>query len=180
MGRHNLLTAFIQKVTIATNFSFLLQLGKKCVSFQNVNLHTFYTLSFPERRWSIWLLDYLHPVCSANSMEFSVFNWSWESYTYNFPYIYSRCMPEEAISAIAYNHPHSHSNGGSNGFRINNLHLRGLAPQSSVQQTSQAQSQPLQTPTSMYCDQQQQQLQQQQQQRQNGNMPYLDNHMLHT
>ena len=47
-------------------------------------------------------------------------------------------MPEEAIPAIAYNHP-SH---GGNGFRINHMHLRGLeAPQPSSLQT-QPQSQP--------------------------------------
>ncbi|XP_045177202.2 myelin regulatory factor-like isoform X3 [Mercenaria mercenaria] len=83
------------------------------------------------------------------------------------------CLPEEAISAIAYNHPHSNGNG----FKINNLHLRGLGSQLGPQQTSisqtQAQSSP---PNSMYCSQQQQR-----QPNINTSLPYMDNHpMLHT
>ena len=94
-------------------------------------------------------------------------------------------MPEEAISAIAYNHPHANNNG----FKINNLHLRGLGnhidaqrslgSQIGSQQTSvsQVQSSP---PNSMYCNQQQQQ-QQQRQVNVNTSLPYMDNHpMLHT
>ncbi|XP_060570604.1 myelin regulatory factor-like isoform X3 [Ruditapes philippinarum] len=86
------------------------------------------------------------------------------------------CMPEEAISAIAYNHPHPNSNG----FKINNLHLRGLGSHLGTQQTtvSQVQSSP---PNSMYCNQQQQQQQQQRQTNMNTSLPYMDNHpILHT
>lgn len=85
------------------------------------------------------------------------------------------CMPEEAISAIAYNHPHTNGNG----FKINNIHLRGLGSQLGSQQPSisqgqgQAQGSP---PSSMYCNQQQQR-----QQNMNTSLPYMDVHpMLHT
>ena len=80
-------------------------------------------------------------------------------------------MPEEAIPAIAYNHPHTNGNG----FKINNIHLRGLTSQMGLQQTNisqtQAQSSP---PNSMYCNQGQQR-------QVNTALPYMDNHpMLNT
>ena len=86
-----------------------------------------------------------------------------------------RCLPEE----LTYTNPHP---GGGNGFKINNIHLRGLAQPPVTQPPAMTQSSGQHIPTSMYCSQQQQQQQQQQQHLPVSNgLHYVDNnHLMHT
>ncbi|KAL4224813.1 hypothetical protein ACF0H5_015509 [Mactra antiquata] len=85
-----------------------------------------------------------------------------------------RHLPEDTIPAIAYSQPHSNPNG----FRINNIHLRGLGSSGAQipnHSPEQIQGTP---PNSIYCSQQNQQ----RQTNINTSIPYsVDNHsMLHT
>lgn len=87
-----------------------------------------------------------------------------------------RCIPEDAIQAIAYNHPHP----ASNGFKINNLHLRGLgAQQPSISQSVTHHTHNTSPGSGVGYNGQQQQ--QQQRQHISTTIPYVENHpMLHT
>lgn len=58
------------------------------------------------------------------------------------------CLPEE----LSCTNPHI---GGGNGFKINNIHLRGLAQPPVSQPPAMTQSSGQQIPTTMYCSQQQ-------------------------